>query len=301
MGEVYDNSNRAFLQAFLARSVLTFEDAKVILAAILTAHEDRQTLENDITEADFNNYVSAANTALSALDFEIRSTLSQHDRTRVWALVNTASDELTQLATTHSADEIAYVKRVLDAMFETNNTQRAEICAVRGNDALRLAKGSADRRETQGSSGQGLTMKDAERVLKGMVEEGWFERSRAGWYSLSPRALMELRGWLVETYNEPPTEEGDEGVERVKLCQACREIVTVGQRCADNTCSFRLHNICTQSFFRTLPAKKCPKCETNWTGQSFVGEKAAGGRGSNVGTSSRRTTRNEDEEDESDD
>lgn len=34
----YDNSHRAFLQAFLARSVLTFQDAKPILAAILTAH-----------------------------------------------------------------------------------------------------------------------------------------------------------------------------------------------------------------------------------------------------------------------
>ena len=34
----YDNSHRAFLQAFFARSVLTYEDAKPILAAILSAH-----------------------------------------------------------------------------------------------------------------------------------------------------------------------------------------------------------------------------------------------------------------------
>lgn len=34
----YTNSNRAFLQAFLARSTLTFEEAKPILAAISTAH-----------------------------------------------------------------------------------------------------------------------------------------------------------------------------------------------------------------------------------------------------------------------
>lgn len=77
-------------------------------------------------------------------------------------------------------------------------------------------------------------MSQAEAVLVGMVEEGWFEKSRAGYYSLSPRALMELRGWLVETYNEPPGEEGEEseeddgaGRERIKFCQACREIVTV--------------------------------------------------------------------------
>lgn len=34
----YNNSNRAFLQAFLARSTLTYDEAKPILAAILTAH-----------------------------------------------------------------------------------------------------------------------------------------------------------------------------------------------------------------------------------------------------------------------
>ena len=34
----YNNCNRAFLQAFLARSILTLDEAKPILAAILTAH-----------------------------------------------------------------------------------------------------------------------------------------------------------------------------------------------------------------------------------------------------------------------
>ena len=34
----YNNSHRAFLQAFLARSVLAFDEAKPILAAIMSAH-----------------------------------------------------------------------------------------------------------------------------------------------------------------------------------------------------------------------------------------------------------------------
>lgn len=34
----YNSSNRAFLQAFLARSTLTLDEAKPILAAIFTAH-----------------------------------------------------------------------------------------------------------------------------------------------------------------------------------------------------------------------------------------------------------------------
>lgn len=37
-GSSYNDSNRAFLQAFLARSSLTFDEARPILAAIFTTH-----------------------------------------------------------------------------------------------------------------------------------------------------------------------------------------------------------------------------------------------------------------------
>ena len=152
----------------------------------------------------------------------------------MYALVNSTSDPITQLATTHTADEISFLKRVLDAMFETYNTPRQEIMAITSMQAVRLHKApTEDRRETQngsatqGSVGQGLTMGQAEKALKTLVEEGWFERSKKGFYSLSPRALMELRGWLIETYNDLDDDEDDEDrVLKVKLCFACKEIIT---------------------------------------------------------------------------
>lgn len=113
-------------------------------------------------------------------------------------------------------------------MFETYNTRKHEVIAVTSMQAVGLAK-SGDRRasqngaETQGSVGQGLTMKDAEKALKTLVKEGWFEKSRKGYYSLTPRALMELRGWLMETYND---EGYGESIIKVKQCNACREIIT---------------------------------------------------------------------------
>ena len=189
-----------------------------------------------MTEADFNSYISAANNAVSLYDFEIRSTYHQITRTRVYALVNSASDPITQLATTHSADEISYLKRVLDAMFETYNTPRREIMALTSMDAVRLNRPpTAERSETQngsttqGSAGQGITGKEAEKMLSTLVDEGWLERSRKGYYSLSPRALMELRGWLIETYNDLGDDDEDEDVPRVlkiKFCYACKEIIT---------------------------------------------------------------------------
>ncbi|KAK5001144.1 hypothetical protein LTR66_000112 [Elasticomyces elasticus] len=233
--EPYTNVHRAFLQAFLARSTLTFDEAKPILAAVLTAHEGRETLPNDITESDFTTYISTINTSISPFDFEIRSSLSQTTRERIYAIVNTTSDPITQLATTHTADEIAYLKRVLDAIFETYNTDRHEVMAITSMQALRLHKGASGARDsgvggdTQSTStSAGLTMAQAERMLKSLVDEGWFELSRKGYYSLSPRAFMELRGWLLDTYNEPMDEDEEAGrVERIKLCRGCKEIVSV--------------------------------------------------------------------------
>jgi hypothetical protein len=34
----YNDSNRAFLQAFMARSTMTFDEARPVLAAIFSAH-----------------------------------------------------------------------------------------------------------------------------------------------------------------------------------------------------------------------------------------------------------------------
>lgn len=100
---------------------------------------------------------------------------------------------------------------------------------MKGMDALRLAKPPRDResavgstQNTQGTSSTGITQDRAEKLLGELVDEDRFEKSRAGFYSLSPRQLMELRGWLVETYNEE-----EEEWQRIKSCNGCKEIVTV--------------------------------------------------------------------------
>lgn len=228
----YDDSNRAFAQAFLARGAITFDEAKPILAAIFAIHEGRHVHVDDVTVEDLESYISAANIALSPLDLEIRSTFHQQSRERHYALVNTTSDALTQLATTHNADEIAYVKRLLDAMFDgPNNSKKREAMCISGIEAVQLARLS-NRRDTQNGAsqavGQGLTMREAENMMSKLVAEGWFEKSAKGFYSLSTRALMELRGWLVDTYNDPGEDEEDSRLrQKIKFCHACKEIITV--------------------------------------------------------------------------
>lgn len=125
------------------------------------------------------------------------------------------------------------MKRILDRMFEANNTRIAEVMAVGSIEAIQQSKvGGENRREsgsatqaTQTGAAQALSMTQAETVLKQLVEDGWFEKSRKDFYTLSPRGLMELRGWLVATYNDE-NEEGRRN-NKIKFCAACRDIITV--------------------------------------------------------------------------
>lgn len=106
---------------------------------------------------------------------------------------------------------------------------------ITGMQAMQLAKGSAGdagRRQSGNATqqtqapgaSQSLSMSQAETMMQRLVEEAWLEKSRKGFYSLSPRGLMELRGWLVATYNV----ENEDGawVNKIKSCAACGEIIT---------------------------------------------------------------------------
>ncbi|KAI1300927.1 Nse1 non-SMC component of SMC5-6 complex-domain-containing protein [Xylaria venustula] len=280
----YSDGNRAFLQAFLARGTMTFDQSKHVLAAIFTAQENSAVEPNQITQEDFDSYVSAASAAVSPFDLEIRSTMHQTRRgERVYALVNTTSDAMTQLATLHSADEIAFVKRVIDAMFEKYNTPRMEALCLDEMQANKLrtppppppddeAGDGGENGEAQNHAPKALRSSEVETVMRSMVDEGWFERSRDGFYCLSARALLELRSWLLESYNDPDAEEGE--WQRVKFCEACKDVVTIGQRCAERDCLIRLHDNCAEAFFRTRRERTCPKCSEEWTGKHFVGQRA---------------------------
>ncbi|EXJ68864.1 uncharacterized protein A1O5_07796 [Cladophialophora psammophila CBS 110553] len=277
-GPGYNDANRAFLQAFLARSVLTLETAKPIIAACSTFREQREVLPQDVTVEDLNDYIADANRRLSPLDFEIRSTLHQQTRERVYALVNTTSDPLMQLATSYTADEIVYVRKLLDAMFDGQNNQgKREAMCISGIDAIQVGRAALRRQaneenEAQVAAAGVLSAMDSENMLHKLLDEGWLEKSRAGFYNLSPRALMELKGWLVDTYNDED-EDGNKR-EKIKFCHACKEIITVGQRCPRRECPCRVHDICTQNFFRIQRSTRCPLCRTEWDGECFVGEKS---------------------------
>ncbi|KAK6603601.1 RING-like domain-containing protein [Botrytis cinerea] len=276
--EQYDDTNRAFLQALLARGTLNLEEGKDLLAHIFTVQDDgRVTSADDVTKDDLNSYISKAAEALSPFDYEIRSMRHQRTNEQIWALVNSTSDPLTQIATTFTTEEMFYIKRLLDSMFESYNTKGKEVMAITSTQAIHSSVIGGSGRQSIGEADMqtidnGVRKSEAEKVLEGLVAQGWFERSDRGYYSLSPRAILELRSWLVDTYND--SDDPDEW-QRIKNCEACKGIITVGMRCSRRDCNVRLHKICQPAYFRSRPNQNCPKCETEWDGEHYVGERAA--------------------------
>ncbi|KAK4448089.1 Nse1 non-SMC component of SMC5-6 complex-domain-containing protein [Podospora aff. communis PSN243] len=215
----------------MARGTLTFPEAQKILAEIVTAFTgtDEPVDPETITMEDFTNFTRMAREAIEPMDFDIRMTRDQvRGGQRVWVFMNAHSDVPTQLATTRTPEEVAYIKRLLDAMFNDYNTPRMEVMAVDEGQALKVSRPSRSRESLANENGEGAAaaadkgLKHSEvlALLSSLVAEGWLEKSREGFFSLSPRALVELWAWLVETYNDP-----EDDWLHIKDCEACKEIM----------------------------------------------------------------------------
>ena len=160
--------------------------------------------------------------------------------------------------------------------------------------------------EGEHTADKGLTQQEAEKCLGILVSEGWFEFSKESYYTLTPRALMELRSWLVSTFKDPDDEEDGQ---RIKICEACKEIVTTGQRCGKVECPVRLHDVCQEAYWNSRKNDRCPQCETPWVkDKNFVGQrvitktedylKAKQRSGGGGGGRNRRAQEEEEEDDE---
>jgi hypothetical protein len=269
---------------------------------------DRPWTEGDVTAPQLTSTIQIINAKITHYDFEIRSTKDQQSKLTVYALINKTSDALTQFATKFSAGEIAYVRRLLDYMFDTNNTHAREVMAIKHTDASNLARVRRNRQsqangdaEDSQPSDPGISIAEADDVLAALLQHSFFQKSPAQYYSLAPRALMELRAYLKETYNESQDDvgEGETPTIRIRDCEGCREIVTHGVRCNNRDCGVRWHDACANSFYRGRGRdnRKCPKCDTECTGDVYVGERAHRvTRRSSTGGGRRRRDEEEDEE-----
>ena len=100
-------------------------------------------------------------------------------------------------------------------MFDTSNSVHEEVFAVRSTEASNLCS----------IQGVGLTKTAGEAAVDTFIREGWLERSRAGFISLSERGLLELKSYLTQMFNDVDEDE-ETRTDKIRTCHACQEIIT---------------------------------------------------------------------------
>jgi hypothetical protein len=142
---------KALVQSFMAHRAMRLSDLDRVIQAI---HGDALPA-TQINAAYIANEVSIINTALSQFSFEIRRTADQRAGGDLWVFVNAAADNLTQFATTHTANEIAYFRCLLYVICSLNNTRTREALCVSQQEALLYAHAYPAGYEVSQSSGNG--------------------------------------------------------------------------------------------------------------------------------------------------
>lgn len=67
----------------------------------------------DYRASSYDNFVHEASAAITGLGLEIRRVVDEWTSKPLVALVNTKGDEIAQLATTYTPQEIAFIKRLV--------------------------------------------------------------------------------------------------------------------------------------------------------------------------------------------
>ncbi|KAJ7046719.1 Nse1 non-SMC component of SMC5-6 complex-domain-containing protein [Mycena alexandri] len=272
---------RLFLQAVLSRGVLSGKLAQTIWAkskeAVMAAN-DSLDIPHSGNVADWEAFVAKVNKDLDPLDLEFRHQLEEVSGKDIYAIVNRKGDEIAQMATDYTPGEITFFKAMVEQIMlaPRRSFSISSLAALREVSAL---KPKSNMSKTQ-----------TEIVLASFVAKGWLLKSKRGRYSLSTRALLELKPYLESTY-----------AEEVLECTICSDIITKGVACPQENCQVGMHYSCFTKYIRTR--RQCTSCTKDWPadpdGMPPIGEGAV--RDGEDGKRRIRKSVDSDEEDEGSD
>jgi len=246
---------RLFLQAVLSRGVVSEKLAQTLwLKSVEAVKAVNDELDIPSDPRDWENFVNQVNESLNSLAFEFKPLQDEVSGKLMYGFVNMKGDEIAQMATEYTANEIAFFKIIVELVMLAPN----ESFSVSSLAALR---------EVSSLPGKGsMTKSQGEVVLDSFVANGWLLKSKKGRYSLSTRSLLELHSYLKTTYPNELIE-----------CTICMEILTQGVACHTANCKTRLHHHCLVKYRRRN--NTCPSCTQEWPadprGLAPVGETAA--------------------------
>ncbi|ANB12703.1 hypothetical protein AWJ20_971 [Sugiyamaella lignohabitans] len=276
------DTERAFLQTFMAQRVLTNLEAKTCLEKLRRIEKE----SFEITDEDTNieKVIVSVNKSIDEFGLTI---VKSRDETQPdlfhYSLVNKLGNEMSQSATTLSANELDFFKILLDQMFTgRQHKPDKDQFWIPFSGLLECSQIQGRRYEEKRNEGQFTVDEDGRKVAsvyqkplkvseyKALIEklrqESWiiFQGSDDSRRILpSPRLLAELRPYLTERYSQPAAEEPANGHNYLRNCVACRSIFTRGKQCSTPGCPTRLHISCEDAFYRQHQSNTCPACNSD--------------------------------------
>ncbi|KAF7305107.1 Non-structural maintenance of chromosomes element 1 [Mycena kentingensis (nom. inval.)] len=231
---------KIFLQSVLSRGVLSEKLTKALWEkskeTVLTVYPDAM-----LPDDDWNAFLAKVNKSIDPLEMELKQMRDETTGRDLFAMVNLKDDAVAQLATEYTAGEIVYFKALVEQIMlaPRESYSISSLAALREVSSL---KPKSNMSKTQ-----------AEVVLGSFVANGWFLRSKRGRYSLSPRSLLELEGYLKNAYPD-----------EFLTCELCKDPLTRGYACKAANCTVRMHAYCFTRFMAAKRAHTCPGCGKDW-------------------------------------
>ncbi|GIL42894.1 hypothetical protein Vafri_732 [Volvox africanus] len=115
-------------------------------------------------------------------------------------LVDKEKDEASkQMGAKYSPDQVQYLRSVIEALCEAEPEENRLLASV---SQIALKNLDVHRPDgTQGSQAapklRKLSQTEKENVLKIFAQDGWLYQPQLGYYTLGPRALSELKDWVL--------------------------------------------------------------------------------------------------------
>jgi len=210
-------AQHVFLQAMMARCVMSETDARAMYAEIVGA---------DVARADargFDRFWGEIASQLGYLDLDLRRVKYQDDDELYLGIVNKVASDSAKLATTMTPEQIALFRVVLDEILREDATCDAKNGGVDVISALNATQiwTGATQGATQGGEGGATQLTQAqtesvakmsktekEATLKRLCEEGWLRRGddEAGKLTIGVRSFLELKEFLLESAPEATQE-----------------------------------------------------------------------------------------------
>ncbi|KAI7858399.1 Nse1 non-SMC component of SMC5-6 complex-domain-containing protein [Circinella umbellata] len=234
----YGDSHRLFMQSMLSHRILPLEKAHELYFKIC-----------DLTQSErveFDDFFNVINAEIGEIDLALRTTNDERDGSTLLGLVNAKEDEIAQIATKYTPNEITYFREMLETIITADDEKNAISSMV----ALRLGQKMKPQ----------LSQKDTQALIDRFTEDGWICLTPDGSsYAIDTRSIMELNSYFREQYGD-----------MIKECMMCYDIVTMGERCELQNCGVRMHRHCADSQFAGGNLT-CPSCKTSWSRSNTFG------------------------------